>query len=174
MARLQMHMCSGMFGPEPCTSGSMENVSVSAVFIMGGEIFLAFAWREPKPKSIESSSSKACNIRGPSSTLLEYEYSRIPVSGRGKEHRNVTVNRYPSILSRSELSHLSKFRNTEKYDFSYICRVLVQIYLLSFTCIMHIWNFILSYSGLVKNFSVFSNTSWASWHQAFAFISIST
>lgn len=78
---------------------------------------------------------------------------------RGKEHRNVTVNRYSSILSRSELSHLSKFRNTEKYDFSYISRVLVQIYLLSFTCIIHIRNFILSYSGLVKNFSIFSNTS---------------
>lgn len=41
-----MHMCSGMLDLEPCIMQSMENVPMSAVFIMDGETLLAFTWRE--------------------------------------------------------------------------------------------------------------------------------
>ena len=72
-----MHMCSGMLGPEPCISGPMENVPGCAVLVMDGDTLPSLHMeRNPSQRALRIVTERHKNIRGPSSTLLEYEYSR--------------------------------------------------------------------------------------------------
>lgn len=69
MTGLQVHIYSGMLGPEPCILESIENLPVSSVSIMDGETVLAFGWRDAHSQRAVGS---AAGIEETSEVLISF------------------------------------------------------------------------------------------------------